>query len=332
MDSTAGVRSSGFVDAVRVDWGDPSGPAPVGSGTSVQGTVTYVPWKGWKSPVPQVVTPIAQDPPDPDCKDVLVIGVRGSGEDPQGPPPDYGFDTDPTDPIGFGSRSRDAFLGFQEKLLLFRQDTTFRKVGVKYKALGVAHNPLKNDYFDSIAEGMAQLEDTLTREIARCQNDPEQIVLVGYSQGALAIHLALRSAPLTELDKISSVILIADPAKVRQSSEIVYETIDKSAGSGVWDAEGIWHALYEDWDEADPYMDLTGPLPAQITNRTVHICHNLDEVCATGMFGLAAAGTNWLTQKINFTNIDAHTNYTTAELRWLGEQAAVYTAVRLPNP
>ena len=329
LDSTAGVRSSGFVDAVRVDWGDPSGPAPVGSGTSVQGTVTYVPWKGWKSPTPQTVTPVTQVPPDPNCKDVLVIGVRGSGESPQGPPPDYGFGSDP---IGFGSRSWDAYLGFQDKLLEFRPGTTLRKVGVKYRAMGIPRNPLDSEYFDSIFEGMIQLEHTLDQEIDRCQHDPEQIVLVGYSQGALAIHLALRDIPLAQLGKISSVILIADPAKVRRSGETVYEGMSTPAGSGVWDAEGIWHALYEDWDEADPLGDLTGPLPYEITNRTVHLCHNWDEVCATGMFGLIAAGENWLKQKVESTNIDAHTNYSTAELKWLGEQASVYTAVRLRTP
>lgn len=52
----------------------------------------------------------------------------------------------------------------------------------------------------------------------------------------------------------------------------------------------------------------------------MHLCHNLDEVCATGMFGVAAAGANWLKKKVNSTNIDANTNYTTDELNWLGSR------------
>ena len=326
LDCRTGVRSSGWVDALYVDWGDPSGPAPEGTGSSVEGAVQYVPWAGWEAPSRPVVTVPPQLPVDLTCRDVLVLGLRGSGESPQGPPPDYGFSDDEAD--GFGTRSWDVYWGFQNELLRLRDDTTFREIGIKYKALGVFHQPWKNDYIDSVYEGVTQLRNTLTQEISRCANSPEEIVLVGYSQGALAIHLALRELSTAQLARISTVILVADPGKVANGAEILFEEQDKAAGSGVRQAEGIWHNTFEDVDDGT----LTGPLPSAITNRTVALCHDSDIVCAPPsktravltigvLRGFAVADLAYRSSR--------HTDYTASELNWLGEQAAVYTASRL---
>ena len=328
----SGVRAYGPVDATRVYWGDSSGPAPDGLGCSVEGFATYLPYTGMKKEERQPVTVTQQQPEDTKCEDVLAIGVRGSGEEPQGPPPDYGFDRLPSTK-GFGPKMWEVYEGFADELSAKRPGTQIRTIGLKYKALGTFHNPGKTDYLGSVDEGTAQLLDLLTREINRCKDDPEQIVLLGYSQGALVIHLALFKLNALGLGKIATVILVADPAKVRKSEEILYEGKDHPAGSGVWDAEGIFHALYEDADTLYPWADSTGPIPSSVTNRTVQLCHNHDEVCATGMYGVSAAGVNWLRQKTKLSsgNNDRHTNYDSDELKWLGQQGSIYTRARLPQ-
>ncbi|MFN8167714.1 MAG: cutinase family protein [Candidatus Nanopelagicales bacterium] len=316
--------SVSYVDAVFVDWGSTTGPSPVGSGDSVAGTVTYFPWIGYVAPPAPGPDPQPQTPVDETCKDVLVVGVRGSGEAPQGPPPSYGIGTADSD--GFGARSWDAYLGYQDKLLQLRPGTTFREYGIRYQALGVFHNPFRNDYIASVIQGWNQVMDYVEQEAARCAADPEEIVLVGYSQGALAIHLALRSWESNHpslLSRVSAVILIADPAKVRHGNEHLFEDVDHPAGSGVSNAEGIYHALVEDFDNDYP---VSGPIPAAVTNRTVSLCKNHDEVCASGIAGLTAAV---LDQIPGIEGLEVHTSYTTSELKWFGSQASVYTASRL---
>ena len=324
-DSTRGIRTDSWVDALYVNWGSDSGPG-VGGNPPVEGPVTYAPWHGYDMG-PERTPPVhPQQPQTSECKDVLVVGLRGSGELPQGPPPDYGFKA--YDHDGFGSRAWDAYYGFQTELRKSHQDVTIREYGIRYKGLGVAHNPLTTDYLDSVYEGNSQLQDHLTREVQRCWNDREQIVLIGYSQGALAIHLALRE--LSDqgaswiVDRISTVILIADPAKVKDGNEHLFEAKNKTAGSGVKKADGIWQQLMK-----IPRPWKTGPIPASLTDRTVSICHDKDFVCApyaltTGL-PLVEGG------RFSY-GVNRHTHYSADELNWIGEQAAQYTANRLPTP
>jgi hypothetical protein len=324
-DSTRGIRAQSWVDALYVDWGSDGGPGVDGN-PSVEGPVMYAPWNGYDigaEPTPPVQP---QEPQSTDCRDVLVVGLRGSGEAPQGPPPNYGFKTDDND--GFGSRSWDAYYGFQRKLRDYHEDVTIREYGIRYKGLGVFHDPLRTDYLESVYEGNSQLKDYLTQEIQRCWNQPEEIVLIGYSQGALAIHLALRE--LSDqgaswiVDRIGAVILIADPAKVKDGQEDLYEGKNSPAGSGVRKADGIWQQLMK---VQRPWR--TGPIPASLTNRTVSICHDKDFVCAP--YALTTGQPLVEGGRLAYA-IDKHTNYTAEELNWIGEQAAVYVASRLAKP
>ena len=51
LNSTVGVYANTYVDATNVDWGSPSGPAPIGSGTPIQGEgVDVAPWVGFVAP------------------------------------------------------------------------------------------------------------------------------------------------------------------------------------------------------------------------------------------------------------------------------------------
>jgi hypothetical protein len=113
-----GVYSShGSFDATHVDWGDVNGPPPYGSGAKVEGAVEIVPWVGMTSYTPPPITlpstPAAQNPT---CKDIVFLGVRGSGEPPGGPEeinPAYYDDTwvDGEVFLGLGSKVQSVFDG-----------------------------------------------------------------------------------------------------------------------------------------------------------------------------------------------------------------------------
>ena len=77
LHSTVGIASNdALVNATGLDWGHPSGPAPVGSGTLVQGDgVLYANWSGYVAPPeanPAIFIPVTE----PNCPRVAFIGIR----------------------------------------------------------------------------------------------------------------------------------------------------------------------------------------------------------------------------------------------------------------
>ena len=278
--SSFGVAGGdGFVDATGVDWGSASGPAPIGSGIGYSGSgVLVAEWVGWVQPPPPATTPAYEPPSLPFryCRDIAFIGARGSGEDPQGDPePDF----DPDHPEeGLGTRTPDVYQGLVDEFAAHSwfgiTSDDIKQMGVQYRALGVLSDPLRfiygGDYLDSIYDGVNKTIAMVDFEEANCPG--EKIVLAGYSQGALAIHIALRKMTSSELGNIIGVALISDPAKVSHGSEYTLEEFDKEAGSGVSNAEGVWSKF---WSGSD-----VGALPSAIVDRTISICRNHDIVCA----------------------------------------------------
>ena len=301
LNSTVGVSASSWVDATNVDWGHPSGPAPIGQGTPVQGDGVFVtPWIGYVVPARP---PTSTDAPPVfvDCRRFLVIGARGSGEPPQGDPPSYADNAD-----GFGSRAYDAYWGFKDYLASYGYaDSDFKLLGLRYRALGIPYNPLNFGtlgYFDSIYEGVDNLVSTLYDQRAKCQN--QRAILIGYSQGALVIHLALRELDRSDPSmlsptRIAGVMLIADPAKISHASETTWEAEDQEASpdSGIDKASGIWTVAG---------LPNFGAVPSSVTARTIAICHNHDVVCAPGFRA-------WW---------GPHGSYSTSELNALGRWEA----------
>jgi hypothetical protein len=130
-------------------------------------------------------------------------------------------------------------------------------------------------------------------------------VVLGYSQGALVVHLALRNLATSDPALLSSehlagVMLIADPARVPHGGEMVWEEAEEAAasGSGVAGSSGLWTKA-----AARGY----GPLPAAVTGRTISLCAEGDIVCAP------APGANW--------GVHA-TGYGSAELAAMGRWMA----------
>ena len=319
LNSSVGVSSSDtFVDATRVDWGDPSGPAPIGSGTRVQGSgVFFAPWVGYVAPVRPPQAPYV--PPAANaCERITVIGVRGTNEQPLGgSPPDYGFSGDSD---GFGPKAFDAYFGFQQRLSQVRPELSIKPIGLKYPGADKADlvfNFVTQDYFDSIFSGVDQLVSLLYDIRQDCPS--QRVVLAGYSLGALVIHLTLRQlersdSSMLSSSRIAAVMLIADPAKTDNGDETIWEGEETQAGTGVRKAEGVWTKFAIGGD--------IGPLPSAVTNRTISICHNNDIVCSPSVvfFGLKAVS----------GSVGNHTNYSASESNAVGRWAANTVANVIP--
>jgi hypothetical protein len=276
LHSTVGISSHAYVEATDVNWGSSSGPAPFGTGTPIEGEVLAKPWVGYVAP------PIPPEPPYEapsekfaNCGDYFVVGVRGSGEEPQGNPPVYSSNQD-----GFGARDYNAYYGLKKVIEAYGvPESDFNLLGLRYRALGVEPAALINgEYEESIWEGVASLKEVLHERESECPSEPA--ILIGYSQGALVIHLALREMAESEPSMLSAshiagVMLIADPAKVSGESEPVWEAANEPAlpGSGIYKADGLW-------TKTDGSHQ--GPLPSAVTSRAISFCANHDIVCAPG--------------------------------------------------
>ncbi len=275
LDSSLGVSSNAFADVTDVNWGSSSGPAPAGSGTHVEGEgVWATPWVGYVEP-PQPA-PASWQPENSACTDFAVFGVRGSGEAPQGHSLTFA-----NNEAGFGERDHQALAGFQAAMESSGgySASDFVALGLHYPALGVSLPFfLTEEDLQSIDAGEEELVSELREVVGRCPN--ERAVLIGYSQGALVIHLALRTLATSDPALLSSgaiaaVMLIADPGKVPDGGETLWEAAEVQAapGSQVASASGMWTAAGGRG---------AGPLPAAITGRTISFCADHDPVCALG--------------------------------------------------
>lgn len=296
LNSTVGVSSDGYVDASNVNWGSPSGPAPIGTGTLIQGSgVQPGPWIGEVAPSkfnPQIIVPTQP----PACGDVLFVGARGSGEEPQGSPPVYS--SNPAEDMG--EKVEEVYYAFKIESETYATDHKVKPqeiepVTVHYPALPFGNLWTMSDgkYYDNLWEGVYGVEEALANEEARCPK--AKVVLVGYSSGAFAIHAALTEltgSPTISPNVIAAVVLIADPAKYENEPVI-------HAGSAAASAEGLYTKIYGEADEIPPALD----------RRTVTLCNEKDLVCAPTEFLLGSSTA-------------VHGAYGGIELEELGEWAA----------
>ena len=308
-DSIGIAGGDSFVDATNVDWGNASGPSPLGTGTPFAGAgVLVTPWVGFVPPPPPTNPPPYIPPSTYQCTNVAFIGARGSGEPPQSNPPVF---SNPGD--GLGARVGGIYDGFLARLEQFGSSPNVKELGVPYEAAGVdALNFIDQSYINSIYEGSGMLDSMIKDEEANCPG--EKLVLAGYSQGALAVHISLLNLAASDPGalaggKIAAVLLIADPAKISHGAEDTWEADLQQAGAGVLNADGIWTKV--------PGLPSAnkGPLPSSVVGQTLALCHNHDIVCAPG-FGASASN---------------HTDYDSAEENDMGLWAAdLYLG--LPTP
>jgi Cutinase len=280
VNDTVGVSSTTFVDATNVDWGDPSGPAPIGTGTSIQGGgVWATPWVGYVEPPPPPPPP----PPAPSgdaCTNVLFIGARGSSEKPQGNEK-YVLNTPDNlelEVANMGTRINHVFTGFREKTnewaTTHGTSVTLRAYGLRYPAEPVPLDDWANafawaQYVQNLWDGVSSLEYVVEQETTRCED--QSIVLAGYSSGAFAIHMALANMTESELNHIGAIVLLGDPAKRGDGTEFTQGSADPSAN-------GIYTRF-----QIVKKSSLPPLIPSSQAGHTITYCHLYDIVCAPGI-------------------------------------------------
>jgi len=342
--STIGVSSpSSFVDASDVDWGDPSGPSPIGSGTPIQGDGVFLAnWVGMPTPPdPEPYGPPAADPPPPandptdSCADIVYITVRGSGEGPQGEAdvnfgfqdenqPGYQDDNKYIARDGTGGKVYDMFWGFRNRLQSAGLSVDAR--ALKYRALGTMYIGVPNEYFTSIDKGVDQLAQYLYNRRRPACNPGQRVALGGYSQGALVIRLALRRLvahgheELLYRSNLAAVMLLADPGKTADGLETTWEAPNQPAGEGVSKATGIWQ-----YGKLNGRSRDAGPLTGGISGRTIHYCRNHDIVCAPGRLRYylgGVVGGPLGPGALAWSDKNVHTSYLPGDLNTVGDWAA----------
>jgi len=217
-------------------------------------------------------TAAAIAPPVGECPDVVFIGAAGSGE---------------------GGKSQNNGMGNSVKYIADRLEQklaadgeTMRRLAVIYTAApvetltqlstadisalaahfptGVARYYVKHlrPYLASIQDGISQ---TITETRLMAQNCPDaDIVLAGYSQGAMAVHqaeLQMDAANDEALDNVAGTILLADGDRVPHSAA-------KRFGNAPLGGEGI-----RPWAKFVAIKDVFDP------ESTVQICDAWDPVC-----------------------------------------------------
>ncbi|HLI32031.1 MAG TPA: cutinase family protein [Solirubrobacteraceae bacterium] len=276
LDSTVGISAETWVDATGVEWGSTSGPAPAGSGPAIEGDgPMVVPWVGWTPARRPALVP--EPEPAQACgassEGILFVGARGSGE-----PPQAVEGSGAAGEEGLGGPVAAALRGFRSRMSQLGSADAVSALGLRYPALALpegvpvdelisgAYGELEGSYW----QGAANLAGLIQEVSARCPH--LQIVLAGYSQGALAIHLALTELlDSAELSDIAAVILIADPAHRSADPSVLREGGAASAG------EGIYAQAFADTSEA------VHSLPTSLAGHAIELCHEGDIICAPGV-------------------------------------------------
>jgi hypothetical protein len=218
--------------------------------------------------------------PASDCQDVVVLGAKGSGQTPH-------------QNEGFGP---EAWLG----LTAYAGHMGGYRIGyfpVPYPAAPVEtllKEKTRGEFFASIDTGVQETLKFLAKRQEKCTD--ERYVLIGYSQGAMAMHRVLwQLARATTkyhqlgrqiLPRLDGILAIADGDKAANQGGVSYDTAPDE-GAGVW------------WDLADnalvkdllkikvktKYPLFNAPIPNLSywpAARFHSVCHASDIVCDWG--------------------------------------------------
>jgi hypothetical protein len=251
------------------------------------------------------------------CADVLFLGARGSGQ--QGPgSPKWPATKTPANPNGLGLQVQNVYAQLAADLSGARPVL----IVVNYPADSVpsgAKNPAA--FFDGVAQGVSQAETDLIREAKACPH--QQIVLSGYSQGAMIMHRLLRDLPglpggQAILARVAAVVLVAD------GDQVPYDNDVTRFGTAPMSAQGIGLA------DRTVSGSSTAKLPDRVGAKVLSVCNNHDPVCAstdTNLVCLIDEASSWCKQLLAI-----HTGYTgTRPLLDAANEAAGFV-LRLPLP
>ncbi len=238
------------------------------------------------------------------CPPILYIGARGSGDIGPGTP---GWTSYPVvnqnDPGGFGATVNSAFNRLFDDETRDGDFLQNEAYSVDYAANSVWYLPLEaNLYFSNLQLGVNWTMNLLTSTAAACPN--EQIVLMGYSQGAMVMHRVIHDLDGTSsgqkiLARLDAAILIADGDQVRNDNEIDF-------GSASSSAYGVGHLF-------PAISHSTGtPFPRNLASRIIRVCNSHDPVCDATF--------------LHEADFSVHTSYAGSTALY---QAADYAAARI---
>jgi hypothetical protein len=139
--------------------------------------------------------------PFPGCPDVLVLGLRGSGELPQ---PSGKVDAQDA----MGPENWATYLGIKNA---YDGRAVVAEKGVVYPADAVFPYLVTapGDFLESVANGGVNLATAIVSEVAACPQ--AALVVTGYSQGAWAVHQGLYATPQSARSHVAAVLLFGDP-------------------------------------------------------------------------------------------------------------------------
>jgi hypothetical protein len=128
-------------------------------------------------------------------------------------------------------------------------------------------------YLKSIETGVANLAEAVPARAWNCPD--ESIVLIGYSQGAAAIHRYLndldRKRDFDTMDRIAAVVLIADPDRFPNGVPVsMGSAADGSRGVELWVPGSLRKGL-----STRTITDI----PEDLADITVTVCDDQDFVC-----------------------------------------------------
>ncbi|MDH6197911.1 hypothetical protein M2272_004567 [Mycobacterium frederiksbergense] len=190
----------------------------------------------------------------PGCPDVHWIGVAGSGER-----------DDPTADAGMG---RVVYNSLRDLAGWVQRDgRTMTAEAVVYPATPV---PADGDllgwggFMSSVDTGVAALANQYAGFTQQCPSS--EVVLAGYSQGAMVVHRNL--ATLAASPNLAGALLVADGDRLPADPTLNLGTATAVRGTG--------KGVAQDW----PILaHAPAPLPASIGNRTISVCDRGDAVC-----------------------------------------------------
>lgn len=198
------------------------------------------------------------------CPHILFVGARGSGEHGPGT---KGWKPTPADPFGLGGPVNSAY---QRIAAATAAHSTLQAASVSYGADGVQtifHDYPK--YFRAISVGVSWVLGYLNTLAAACPH--QQIVLAGFSEGAMVMHRVLRTlehatAGQRILERLAGAILIGDGDQVPHDRQTRY-------GSATLDARGIGLAL------RTVSHSSTAKFSPAVGSRVLSVCNKHDIVC-----------------------------------------------------
>ncbi|MFN6545967.1 cutinase family protein [Mycolicibacterium nivoides] len=190
----------------------------------------------------------------PGCPDVHWIGVAGSGER-----------DDPSVDAGMG---RVVYNSLSDLSRWVQQDgRTMTAEAVVYPAAPV---PADGDllgwggFMSSVDAGVAALANQYAAFTQQCP--ASEVVLAGYSQGAMVVHRNL--AALSTSPNLAAALLVADGDRLPADPTVNLGTATALPGTG--------KGVAQDW----PILaHAPAPLPVSVGSRTISVCDRGDAVC-----------------------------------------------------